>query len=259
MGKIDPFLVKAVYFFLLSPSARLARYLLVGRAMIFTTAELVKPARDVAYWSVARFDLLAWVGYSFIFFPLAGALSQFLPGYHLLPAALLALPYWLRIAIFFLVADFGHYWIHWLLHTRYFWAAHKWHHSPTYLYWLAGVRSTLPQQFLFNIPSVLLISLLQGSSNATLIWFGIIAALSNDWMHMNVTWRSRWLEMFFVTPRYHQIHHSDDRKYSGKNMGVKFTLWDRLFGTYVDPESVHEKLTFGIGEKENPVRVVLGV
>jgi len=37
-----------------------------------------------------------------------------------------------------------------------------------------------------------------------------------------------------------------------------FTIWDRLFGQ-VDPDSVKTKVSFGTGEKVNPLRVVLGI
>jgi sterol desaturase/sphingolipid hydroxylase (fatty acid hydroxylase superfamily) len=43
------------------------------------------------------------------------------------------------------------------------------------------------------------------------------------------------------------------------NLAALFTVWDRLFGTYVDPETVKEELSFGIGEEVPPLRLVLGV
>jgi sterol desaturase/sphingolipid hydroxylase (fatty acid hydroxylase superfamily) len=36
-------------------------------------------------------------------------------------------------------------------------------------------------------------------------------------------------------------------------------MWDRLFGTYVNPDEVKEPLSFGIGEKVPLVRLALGV
>jgi alkylglycerol monooxygenase len=38
----------------------------------------------------------------------------------------------------------------------------------------------------------------------------------------------------FVTPRTHLAHHCQNARYIGKNLGAMFTLWDRLFGTYVE-------------------------
>jgi sterol desaturase/sphingolipid hydroxylase (fatty acid hydroxylase superfamily) len=43
------------------------------------------------------------------------------------------------------------------------------------------------------------------------------------------------------------------------NLGNLFTFWDRLFGTYLDPDTLETKeLQFGIGEKLNPVRLIAG-
>jgi len=77
-------------------------------------------------------------------------------------------------------------------------------------------------------------------------------------MHLNVTWRSGWIEWIFVTPRYHHVHHSADRRHLG-NFGSLFTLWDRLFGTYIAPDSITRPLRFGTGEADHPLRLVAGV
>lgn len=38
----------------------------------------------------------------------------------------------------------------------------------------------------------------------------------------------------FVTPQTHVLHHAANPRYLGKNLGAMFTVWDRLFGTYVE-------------------------
>jgi len=78
-------------------------------------------------------------------------------------------------------------------------------------------------------------------------------------MHMNVSWRSNWLEWIVVTPRNHHIHHSDNSAHANANFGVTFSIWDRLFGTYVDPEELKTPITFGIGERVPLARLVAGV
>jgi sterol desaturase/sphingolipid hydroxylase (fatty acid hydroxylase superfamily) len=81
----------------------------------------------------------------------------------------------------------------------------------------------------------------------------------NNWMHMNVTWNSSWLEWIFVTPRYHHIHHSKDPAHQGANLGALFTIWDRLFGTYYNPDDAANELSFGLSEKVSPSRLVIGL
>jgi sterol desaturase/sphingolipid hydroxylase (fatty acid hydroxylase superfamily) len=62
-----------------------------------------------------------------------------------------------------------------------------------------------------------------------------------------------------ITPRFYHVHHSVNLTLSNANSGVTFSIWDRLFGTYVDPEIVKEELSFGIREKVPLVRLVAGV
>lgn len=45
----------------------------------------------------------------------------------------------------------------------------------------------------------------------------------------------------------------------GANFGVLFTVWDRLFGTYVDSEQVDLKGPYGIQETIHPVRMAVGI
>src|SRR5439155_1114341 len=44
-----------------------------------------------------------------------------------------------------------------------------------------------------------------------------------------------------------------DSEHHGANLGSRLTIWDRLFGTYVDPEGVGE-ISFGIEGAPSPTR-----
>jgi sterol desaturase/sphingolipid hydroxylase (fatty acid hydroxylase superfamily) len=258
MGRIENFLGKQAFDFIFSPVVFFS-LLFLGRAFFFTTLEIIRPARKIHYRSLVLNDLVASFLYAFVVFRAASYLTHIVPGYHPFPSSVSHLPLVLRVAFYFVLADFGHYWIHRIHHTRFFWQMHKWHHSPTYMYWLGGVRATIPQQFMVNIPYILAYPFVDISP----WWLGLAitvhSAVQNDWMHMNVTWRSNWLEWVFVTPRYHHIHHSDNPDHYGKNLANMFTVWDRLFGTYLDPDKINEELSFGIGQHENPVRLMLGL
>jgi len=87
----------------------------------------------------------------------------------------------------------------------------------------------------------------------------LLHIFQNDWMHLNVSWRLKWMEWLLVTPRYHHVHHSSNPEHYLANLGILFTVWDRLFETYVNPDEVKEPLSFGIGEKVPLVRLALGV
>ncbi len=176
-----------------------------------------------------------------------------------LPQAVTDLPFAARVVLYYVMADFGLYWVHRLLHTKPLWRTHKWHHSPTYMYWLAGIRGSLPQQIVFTLPVMAAFPLLDLAPAWLLILIPYEAVVRNNWMHMNVTWRSNWLEWLIVTPRYHHIHHSDDPRHYTSNLGSLLNLWDRMFGTYLNPEDLDDEISFGIGEETRPVRFALGI
>ena len=234
----------------------------VGFGALATIVELIRPARKLRYRKALPRDLVALAVYQLGV--VSAATWVCAPGVdfmrHHLSAAVAELPLAPRVLAFYLVADLGSYWMHRLMHTRAVWRVHRWHHSPEQLYWLAGVRASIPQQILFNLPAIAAIPILAGAPAWVITAMLIEGVVRNDWMHMNVTWRSRWLEYVLVTPRYHHIHHSTDAELHDANYGSLFSIWDRLFGTYVDPDaSVPKKFGTGEPRKRDPVLLVLGV
>jgi sterol desaturase/sphingolipid hydroxylase (fatty acid hydroxylase superfamily) len=230
-------------------------------AIACTVAELVRPARKLDYKSALGADVVAFGVYQLIVFPLAVTVSDPLAAYIGLPRQPLEdlLPLPLRVLMFYLAADLGSYWLHRLMHTRHVWRVHAWHHTPKTLYWLAGVRASIPQQILFNLPYLIFIPLLAGAPRWVFLAVMVEGILRNNWMHMNVTWRSNWIEAIFVTPRYHHLHHSVDVAHRDANFGSLFSIWDRLFRTYRDPDDFTPK-KFGTGGKKiDPVRLMVGI
>jgi len=54
----------------------------------------------------------------------------------------------------------------------------------------------------------------------------------------------RWL---IVTPDMHRVHHSVEDNEANSNYGFNLSIWDRLFGTYIDqPRDGHQDMTIGI-------------
>jgi sterol desaturase/sphingolipid hydroxylase (fatty acid hydroxylase superfamily) len=129
------------------------------------------------------------------------------------------------------------------------------------MYWLAGCRATVPHQFLAGAGYVMFAPILYPAPWWVYTLLLMFQYLSVDWMHLNVSWGSKWLEWFLVTPRYHHIHHSANPAHYDLNLGSSFTFWDRLFGTYLDPDGVNfQEMKFGLGKKkENPVRLIVGI
>ncbi len=236
--------------------------LYVGIGLACTVVELIRPARKLRYWRLdaVPLDLVACALFQLLFYGMASRLTSYLP--HVRSTQLLLdIPLPLRLVAFYLLGDLGAYWMHRLMHTRQIWRVHRFHHSVTQLWWLSGVRATIPQQILFNVPYLFVAPLLVGAQMPVFHGLMVAGILTNHWMHMNVAWRSNWLEKLFVTPRYHQIHHSADAEQHDGNYGTVFTLWDRMFGTYIDPDKT-TVTAFGSREPLRPLQVaryVVGV
>jgi len=236
-------------------------FLLLVRFLLFTPLELIWPARKLSYMRIIGRDLVAFLILRYAMIPGGAYLNSILPGAHHIPipAVIADLPLSARLLIYFVLGDLGHYWIHRLTHTRYFWRVHKWHHSPTYMYWLAGMRSTALDIAMVSLPYILIVRLLDVSPWWTGTAISVAYVLITDWMHLNIPWRLKWLEWIIVTPRYHHIHHSANPQHFVKNLAPIFSVWDRLFGTYLDPDQVETNLSFGAGENTNPVRLLAGI
>lgn len=139
-----------------------------------------------------------------------------------------------RILALVIICDFTSYWVHRLLHTRVLWRAHLFHHSTENLYWFSGLRGSIlhsmafasailiPVHFMVINPMELLI--------VNCINFTVVL-----WVHTNVEVDIGYLSKIFVTPQYHKMHHGTPHSVRDKNFGNVLVIWDRLFGTYVEP------------------------
>jgi sterol desaturase/sphingolipid hydroxylase (fatty acid hydroxylase superfamily) len=233
---------------------------------LFSIWEHRNPARPVEYRRRVWRDLGAFATV-FVFFLAVGALVQVLTPLLLPPSLIAAIkatkfydsPVWIRLILFYLVWDCSMYWVHRFMHQRFVWTIHKWHHAPTDLYWFVGVRGSFGHIIITYLP--FLWFWIFGLPAWIAIPVSVGSVIGNAWMHVNVTGRwMRWVELVFVTPRFHVIHHSDNPEHYKHNLGSLFSFWDRLFGTYLDPEIVDPKrIKFGIGEPVHPVRLAIGM
>ena len=54
------------------------------------------------------------------------------------------------------------------------------------------------------------------------------------------------MSFVFVSPNMHKVHHHSFMPYTDSNYGNIFSIWDRLFGTYMELD--REKIIFGIDD-----------
>lgn len=171
------------------------------------------------------------------------------------------LPLWLTLPGYIVLADFAAYWAHRLLHTGWLWHTHAWHHSPQHLNWLAGLRATPVHILVFLLPYVGAFVLFPfDEAAATGIAMAILEALNQHLIHSNVRIpKAAWIERILVTPRYHFVHHNSRAEIANSNYGFIFSVWDRLFGTHVDPEAVPIDAPLGLGYEISRWRLLAGV
>ena len=159
-----------------------------------------------------------------------------------------------------LIVDFLLYWVHRAMHVSpLLWKTHRFHHTPKKLFWLSGSRTSFLHLFLFAIPEVVVpFGILKMNAEEAAIGFSI-AVVVNLWVHTNLKINLGPLGWFFITPDYHRIHHASNHL-SDTNLGFIHTLWDRLFGTYVDPKTVETPFQLGINDgRAITLRTILGV
>lgn len=170
-------------------------------------------------------------------------------------------PLWALVIGNYLLGDFIAYWAHRLLHTRRFWPTHAFHHSAKHLNWMSGMRSTLIHDIGVYFPYAV-VWVFFPTPKAGMIATGLlIFEIANiHYTHSNIRFPlQRQLEWLFVTPRFHFVHHSANRAYADSNYGFVFSLWDRLFGTYTDPDTVDPATPLGLGYEVNYWRLLIGL
>jgi sterol desaturase/sphingolipid hydroxylase (fatty acid hydroxylase superfamily) len=134
-----------------------------------------------------------------------------------------------------LVYDFVVYWRHRAEHHRWLWPIHATHHADTALHWLSVHRKHPLSKLLSVLVDIWLLFLIGLPE-----WAIAGAAFLRSWwgffIHADVPWTLGIFGKVLISPAAHRLHHIRDEALMGSNYGNTVTLWDKLFGTYVDPE-----------------------
>src|SRR2546421_11064239 len=227
-----------------------------GLVAVFELCERLWPARPVNRLQDLKLDLLSFA-FALTVNRVSTHVIRSLIG-DVTPASLAGtvrflqgLPSIWKIVLALFVVDFLIYWIHRAQH-RFdpLWRTHAWHHSIEQMYWFAGFRTSFLHSFIYNIPQVVIpVTLFKLSPAEAGIGYSL-GILIQFWEHTNLTVNVGPLKWLIITPEYHRIHHSATI-HRGQNLGTTFSLWDRAFGTYVDPARVADSFPLGLGEKVN--------
>ena len=143
------------------------------------------------------------------------------------------------------ILDFKGYWFHRLMH--YFdslWRIHQVHHSDVEVDITTGLRFHPLEAILSAVVSVIVIMML-GITPETIVLHNLLVYFSNFFSHGNIYLPpkfDRYLKWILVTPSMHHLHHVVDKTASNRNFSVCFSVWDRIFGTFMSKHPQAEKL-----------------
>ena len=143
-----------------------------------------------------------------------------------------------QVALTLLLLDLWRYVEHRILHgVPLLWRCHLVHHSDTQLDVTTSERHH-PLEVLLDMAAALLVVAALGLPAIGVALYLLVAVVFNLWSHANVRLPEaidRALRRIVVTPSVHALHHSRLRAQTDSNFGAVLTVWDRLFGTYLDP------------------------
>jgi sterol desaturase/sphingolipid hydroxylase (fatty acid hydroxylase superfamily) len=149
------------------------------------------------------------------------------------------------------LTDLVQYWVHRTFHrVPWLWKFHAVHHSAQVMDWLAGSRMHFVEIVCLRGCTIVPMYILGFAPPAMYAYIFFVYVFSTV-VHSNLRPDFRWLQNWFVTPRYHHWHHGIEREAIDVNFAVHFPLFDRLFGTHYMPADGSWPAGYGI--KDHPV------
>ena len=155
---------------------------------------------------------------------------------------------WINIFFGILFLDLiGAYLPHWLEHKiKPLWMIHLVHHSDHHVDTTTANRHH-PFESLIRFTFTLFGVFLIGANIGIVMLYQSLSLISTQFNHANIKLPKKFdlfLSYLFVSPDMHKTHHHYRLPYTDSNFGNIFSIWDRLFGTYMSFN--REKLIYGV-------------
>ena len=171
---------------------------------------------------------------------------------------------WLPISNVFLYAIVGlllldliaSYAIHWIEHkVKVLWKFHLVHHTDQHVDTTSANRHHPGEsvfRFIFTMAAVFIV----GAPMWMVFCYQTCSVVLTQFNHSNINfpvWLDNILVWVICTPNMHRVHHHYRQPYSDSNYGNIFSLWDRVFGTYIKVDN--SKLKYGVDTHMDPAEV----
>lgn len=159
-----------------------------------------------------------------------------------------SVPLWAEVLIGVLLLDLiGAYAPHWVEHKiKPLWMIHLVHHSDHHVDTTTANRHHPLEsiiRFVFTLFGVLLV----GAPIGIVMLYQSLSLVATQFTHANIKLPKKvdhFMSYVLVSPDMHKTHHHYRLPYTDSNYGNIFSLWDRLFGTYLPFD--REKLVYGV-------------
>ena len=167
------------------------------------------------------------------------------------------MPLWLYVLLGIMLLDLiGAYTAHLVEHkVKPLWMVHLVHHSDHNVDTTTANRHH-PLESLIRYLFTLLGVLIVGAPVGIIMLYQSVSVVLSQFNHANISLPrgvDKALSWIIVSPDMHKVHHHFVLPYTDSNYGNIFSIWDRMFGTYMELEP--EKITYGVDtfpdEKEN--------
>lgn len=165
---------------------------------------------------------------------------------------LIELNYWVSFFVSLLLLDLLIYGQHVMMHNvPILWRLHRMHHTELGLDVTSAVRFH-PIEIVFSMLIKMLFVLIMGISIEAIIIFEVLLNGLALFNHSNLklpTALDAALRKIIITPEVHWVHHSELVFETNSNYGFNLSIWDRIFGTYIDkPTLDHKEMRQGLIE-----------
>ena len=157
-------------------------------------------------------------------------------------------PLWIKVILGVLLLDLvGAYLAHYVEHNvKPLWMIHLVHHSDHKVDTTTANRHH-PLESLIRFSFTLFGVFVSGAPIGVVMLYQSLSIISTQFTHANIRLSKRldkFISYIFVSPDMHKIHHHFRLPYTDKNYGNIFSIWDRIFGTFVYYD--REKIKYGV-------------
>lgn len=161
---------------------------------------------------------------------------------------------WIYTILGLLLLDFfGAYLAHFVEHrVKFLWKFHLIHHTDTFIDTTSGNRHHPGEsviRFIFTTLGVFIV----GSPMWMVFLYQTLSVVATQFTHANICLPKKIdlvMSYFLVSPDMHKIHHHYKLPYTDSNYGNIFSIWDRIFGTFLYLK--REDIIYGVDTHMNP-------